>query len=143
MTAASEVIGIEDVFEARIAVSGSAASAARKIVLLHGGVLDHRLDQEVGRDDAVGRLDAAEHLVRVRPALLGQLRQAAAHPLEASLDGARGGIVKRDAPSGGGDHLRDPRSHLARADDEDVLEASRAEARGPSQAPLDSAARNE
>jgi hypothetical protein len=30
--------------------------------------------------------------------------------------------VKGDATAGGGDDLGDPRAHLARADDEDVLE---------------------
>ena len=35
-------------------------------------------------------------------------------------------VVERDAAAGGGDDLRDAGAHLARSDDEDVLEPHRA-----------------
>ena len=80
VTAASEVIGIEEVFEASTAPSGSSLVGAPEEVLLHGGVLDHRLDQQVGGDEVVDGADALEHLVGVGAALLRQLLEALAHP---------------------------------------------------------------
>ena len=79
---------------------------AAEDVLLDGRVLDHRLDHQVGRDELVHRLDAREHLVRVGPALLGQLRQALAHrrrararPRRAPRRGARRGGPRRRRPA--------------------------------------------
>jgi hypothetical protein len=91
-------------------------------VLLHGGVLDDRLDQQVGGDEVVDRRHPGQCLVRVGAALLGELRQALAHGVEPAVDRAWGGVVERDAAAGGGDHLRDSRAHLARPDHEDVAE---------------------
>ena len=71
-------------------------------------------------------VDAAEHLVRVGAALLGELLEALPHRLEAALGRARRGVVERDAAAGGGDDLRDAAAHLAGSDDEDVLEPHRA-----------------
>ena len=45
---------------------------------------------------------------------------------EPALDGARRGVVQRDPAARGGDDLRDPAAHLARAHDENVLERHRA-----------------
>ena len=83
---------------------------------------------QVGGDELVDRLDPGEHVVGVGPALLRELAEAAAHRLQPALDGARRRVVERDAPARAGDDLRDPAAHLARADDEDVLEVHGAEA---------------
>ena len=48
VAAASDVIGIDDVFEARIASGGSDVVGAPEDLLLHLGVLDDRLDHEIG-----------------------------------------------------------------------------------------------
>ena len=125
VAAASEVIGIDDVFEARIAASGQHLVGAAEDLLLHGRVLDHRLDQQVGGDDLLDRRDAAEHLLRVAAALLGELLQALAHRREPALGRAGRGVVERDAAAGGRDDLRDAAAHLARADDKNVLELHR------------------
>ena len=53
VTAASEVIGIEDVFDARIASGGKRLVGAAEDVLLDRGVLDDRLDHQVGGDELV------------------------------------------------------------------------------------------
>ena len=84
MTAASDVIGIDDVFEARIAPSGSAAEH----VLLHLGVLDHGLDHQVSLDEVVRRRYARQHLVGRRAALLGKPLEALPHRRHAAFDRA-------------------------------------------------------
>ncbi len=76
VAAARLVIGMDDVFEARIAAGGNSSSARRKMPLLASGVLDDGLDQEVGGNEVVDRLDAREHLRRVNVAFLGELREA-------------------------------------------------------------------
>ena len=53
VTAASVAIGIDDVFEARIASGRERRVRAPEDVLLGGGVLDDRLDHQVGRDELV------------------------------------------------------------------------------------------
>ena len=126
VTAASDVIGIDDVFEARIAASGSMLVRAAEDLLLHRRVLDDGLDHQVGGDELVDGGDPAEHLVGIGAALLGELLEALAHRREAALGRARRGVVERDAAAGGGDDLRDAAAHLAGADDEDVLESHRA-----------------
>ena len=67
-------------------------------------------------------VDAPEHLVGIRPALLRELLEALAHRREAAVDRAGIGVVQRDMASGYRDDLRDAAAHLARAHDEDVLE---------------------
>ena len=116
------MIGIEEVFEARTAPSGRISSARRKTSVLHVRVLDHGLDQQVGRHEVVGRLHAPEHLVGVGAALLRELLEARAHGREPALGRPGSGVVERDAPPRGRDDLRDPAAHLAGPDDEDVLE---------------------
>ena len=64
VTAASDVIGMDDVFEARIASGGKTSSARRKISSFTAGVLDDRLDEQVGRDQPVGPGDALEDVGR-------------------------------------------------------------------------------
>ena len=54
VAAASVVIGIDDVLEARIACAGSTSSAARNSVELRVDVLHDRLDHQVGRRERRG-----------------------------------------------------------------------------------------
>ena len=114
------MIGIEDVFEARIASGRSSSSARRKTSSLTAASSTTASIIRSAATRSLGGLHAGEHLVGIGAALLGQSVQALAHPLEARLDRARDGVVQRDAPSGGGDDLRDAAAHLAGADDEDV-----------------------
>ena len=100
VTAASDVIGIDDVFEARIAPSGRIPSARRKSVLLHRRVLDDGLDHQVGGDELVDRGDPREHLVRVGAALLGEPLEALAHRRQAALRRTGQRVVERDATAG-------------------------------------------
>ena len=116
------MIGIDDVFEARIAASRQYLVRAPEDRFLDGRVLDHGLDQQVGWDDLIDRRDAAEHFVRVGAALLGEPLQALAHRSEAALRRAGCGVVERDATAGGRDDLRDAAAHLARPDDKNVRE---------------------
>ena len=122
VAAASDVIGIEDVFDARIAVGREHRVGAAEDVLLDLEVLDHGLDHEVGGRDLVDGGDAREHLVGIGAALLRELLEALAHRREAALGRAGVRVVERDAAAGGRDDLRDAAAHLARADDENVLE---------------------
>ena len=122
VTAASDVIGIEDVFDARIASRGQRLVGSPEDRLLHADVLDDRFDEEVGGDDVVDGRHAGEDVLRRRPALLGELREALLHRRRAPVGRAGQLVVQRDAPARRRDHLRDPAAHLARADDEDVLE---------------------
>ena len=96
---------------------------AAEDVLLHRCVLDHGLDHQVGRDQIVFRDDACEDLLRIRPALLGELAEALSNGLEGAAYGAGRGVVQRHPPPGSGHDLRDPAPHLAGADHEDVLKA--------------------
>ena len=97
VAAARVAIGMEEVFEARIASRGQDEVGLAEDRFLHGGVLDNRLDHQVRLDDAVHRLDAREHLVRIGAALLCELLEAAAHRLQAAFDRTRGRVVERDA----------------------------------------------
>ena len=102
---------------------GEQLVGAAEDVLLHARVLDDGFDQEVGRHEVCDRRHAPEHLVGLRPALLGELREALGHHCERAIGRPWDGVVERHAAAGGGDDLRDPATHLARPDDEDVLEA--------------------
>ena len=62
--------------------------------------------------------------------LLRQARQALLDGRQAALDRAGIRVVERDAPARGRDHLGDPTTHLAGADDENVLELHGCEAIG-------------
>ena len=83
VAAASDAIGIELVFEARIAPGGKRLVGAAEEVLLDSGVLDDRLDHQVGRDELVDRRHARERLVGVGAALLGQPAEARVHRSDA------------------------------------------------------------
>ena len=122
MTAASDVIGIDEVFEARIAAVGKDPVRATEEILLHGRVLDDRLDHQVGGHQLVDGGDSPEHLVRVGAALLGEPLEALAHRRQTAIRRAGKSVVKRDATAGGGHDLRDAAAHLPRADDKNVLE---------------------
>ena len=65
VAAASSVIGIDDVLEARTACAGQRLVGRAKELLLRVGVLDDRLDQQIGLGELVDRADAPEHLVRL------------------------------------------------------------------------------
>ena len=54
--------------------------------------------------------------------MVDELAEAAAHRLQAVLDRPGRGIAERDAPAGARHDLGDPAPHLARTDDDDVLE---------------------
>ena len=125
MTAASDVIGIELVFDARIAVRRQHLVGTAEERLLRLGVLGDRLDQQISGDELVGGRDARERLGRIGTALRGKLRQARPHRREPAVDGARVRVVERDAPARDGDDLGDPGAHLPCADDEYVLELHR------------------
>ena len=93
-------------------------------------VLDDRLDHQVGgqRASSTGSI-AAEHLVGVGAALLGELRRGCGASSRGRARRRPARVVERDAPARRGDDLRDAGAHLPGADDENVLEASwRAEA---------------
>ena len=124
VTAASDEIGMDDVFDARIAPAGSSSIGLAEDLALHLGVLDDRLDQEIRGDQVLHRAHPRKHLVRVRPTFLRELRQALPHRLEAVLDGPGQRVVERDPPAGRGDDLRDSAAHLPRPDHEHVLEPS-------------------
>ena len=97
VAAARVVIGMEEVFDARMALGGSDLVGDLEDRFLHRDVFDDGLDHELRLDDAVHGLDTREHLVRVGAALLGELLEAAPHRLQAALDRSRGGVVERDA----------------------------------------------
>ena len=123
VAAASDVIGIEDVFDARIACGGSVASARRKSLAFAASSSTTASIIRAAVDEVVDGRDAREHLVGgsrrpSRPAARGSCRIVAS----AALDRAGIRVVQRHAPAGRGDDLRDAAAHLPRADDEDVLE---------------------
>jgi hypothetical protein len=107
-------------------LAGESLVCAPEHVFLHRGVLDHRLDHQLRRDDVVRRLDPLQHLAGIRSALLGQLSEASLHRRECLVDGARRCVVEQDAAAGRGDDLSDAAAHLTRADDENMLEAHEA-----------------
>ena len=122
VTAASEPIGIDEVFEARTASTGSVVVRPPEDVLLDGEVLDDGLDHQVGWDEVVDGLDATEHLVGIGSPLLRELGGASSDRLERR---ARSPPARRRAtrpPARGRRDLRDAAAHLAGADDEDMLE---------------------
>ena len=122
VTAASDVIGIDDVFDARIASGRHTASARRKIVLLHDRVLDDRLDHQIRGDDLFGVGHTAEHVVRVPLSLLGEPREALLASRPAPARPPRSLVVQGDAPPGRRHDLGNAAAHLPGADHEDVLE---------------------
>ena len=85
VTAASEVIGIDDVFEARIASGGSTLVRAPEDRLLHRGVLDDRLDEEVRRDDLVDEETRPSTSAGSAPPFSASLRKALLHRLDRPL----------------------------------------------------------
>ena len=91
---------MEEVLDARIAPGGRILSASRKIVLLHGRVLDDGLDHQSAVDDPVDRLDTREHLGRIRASLLRELRRGSSPCLQPARDRAGNGVMERDAASG-------------------------------------------
>ena len=120
------MIGIDDVFDARIACGGSTSSARRKIASFTALILDDRLDQEIGRHEVADRLDALEHAGRLGAALRRELRERTLDRGESALDCTRRRVVQRDPAAGRRDDLSDPAAHLARANDENMLERHRA-----------------
>ncbi len=122
VAAASDVIGIEEVFEARMPAAGKSSSARRNTSSFTAAFSTTASTiRSAGTSSADGR-DSGEHLVGRRPALLGEPGKALPHGLEAALGRAGRSVMKRDTPAGGGDDLRDPGAHLAGSHDEDVRE---------------------
>ena len=128
VAAASDVIGIDEVFDARIASGGKTASAARKIASFTFASSTTASIIRSAATSSVRRRDPREHLVRIGAALVREPRQALAHRLEAALDRPGRRVVKRDPAAGRRDDLCDPTAHLAGADDENVLEVHAREA---------------
>ena len=128
VAAASDEIGIDDVFEASTASAGNSTSALRNTSSLTTGSSTTASIIRSAATSSIDGSDAAEHLVGIGPALLGQSRQALAHRAEPALDRARRGVVERHTAAGARDDLSDPAAHLACADDEDVLERHAREA---------------
>ena len=119
VTAASEVIGIELVFDARIAPSGRTPSARRKSSsFAAASSLIASIIRSAGTR-SVDRLDARR---ASRPDVARRACQALPHRREPSLDRARERVVQGDAAPRRGDDLRDAAPHLARADDENMLD---------------------
>ena len=123
VAAASDAIGIEDVFEARIASGGSSLVRAPEEILLDVRVLDHGLDHQVGRDEIGDDLDPLEDPDRIRAALLSELLEASPHGLERVLGRTRERVVEGDSAARCGQDLGDAAAHLPGADDENVGEA--------------------
>ncbi len=123
MAAARVAIGIELVFEARIAAAGSTVVGAAEHVLLGGGVLDDRLDHQVGRCELLDNRDPGEDRAWIGAALRREPVEAVLDRAERPVGRARKRIVQRDPPARRRDDLGDPATHLPRPDDEDVREA--------------------
>ena len=76
VAAASEVIGIEEVFEARTALGRAAPSARRKSSSFTAASSTTASSSRSAATRSSTAVDAREHLVRVGAALLGQLLEA-------------------------------------------------------------------
>ena len=123
VTAASDAIGIDDVFDARIASAGNTWSACRKISsFTPASSTTASIIRSAGTSSSTGETRPSTSS-GVGAALLGELLEALPHRLEPALDRARRRVVQRHLPPRRRDDLRDPAAHLAGADDEDVLEA--------------------
>ena len=128
VAAARVAIGMEEVLDARMALGGRISSASRKIAsFTPASSTTASIISSASTIPSTGST-RREHLVRIGPALLGKLLQAAPHRLQAPLDRARGRVVQRDAATRRREHLRDAAAHLPRPHDEHVLEAQ--ESRG-------------
>ena len=95
---------------------------AAEDVFLDRSILHDGLHHQIGWDGLAHRFHAPEDLVGVGAPFLGEPVEALAHRGETAVDRPGSGVVQRDAPPGGRDDLRDAASHLAGADDEDMLE---------------------
>ena len=122
------MIEIDEVFEAKIVSGGRDPVELLQQGDLRVFVFDHRLDHEANPGHVPGlggRLDAAHHAV----ALLGLEAPALDHPPQVARDRIDPALAKlrRDIVHHDGDFrlrgdLRDPRSHLPRPDDADLLQ---------------------
>ena len=125
VAAASDVIGIDDVFDARIASGGSTRVGARGRCPA-SRPRPRRPPRSSGRRRRARRpaLTRASTSSGSRAALLRELRRGSCASPRAPRSTAPGrGVVQRHAPPGRRDDLRDAAAHLPRADDENVLEA--------------------
>ena len=95
---------------------------AAEDLLLDRRVLDDRLDHQIRGNQVADDRDPSDDVLRLRPASLSELAEAAAHRVERTVGRPRLRVVKRHAPPGCRDHLGDPPSHLPRSDNENVLE---------------------
>ena len=117
------MIGIDDVFEARIASGGSTASARRKMSsLTSASSTTASIIRSAGTRSSTA-LDARQHLVgRTAPPFSSSFAEALPHRLERASVAPGLRVVQRHAAAGGRDDLRDAAAHLPRADDENVFE---------------------
>jgi hypothetical protein len=106
-------------------VPGQDRARAAEEILLHGRVLDDSLDHQVGRHELVDGRDPPSTSSGSAPPFSASRSRLLAHRPQPTLV-APGTRRERDATAGGGHDLRDAAAHLARADDEDVLEVHRA-----------------
>ncbi len=123
MAAASVPIGIELVFDARIACGRQHVVGPAEHVRLDRRVLDNRLDHQVGRPDLLHNGDPGDDRARIGAALRGEPVETRGDRAERLLGRARERVVERDPTAGGGNDLGDPAAHLPRSDDENVRKA--------------------
>lgn len=94
-------------------------------LVLDRGVLNDGLDQQIGLDDLFYGAHALQDIVGRGAALLRELAEALAHRLERAIGRTGLGVEQRDLAARGGYDLRDPATHLTRADHENVANLHR------------------
>ena len=129
VAAASDVIGIEDVFDASTAPAGRRRRPRGRSRFSRPR--PRRLPLSAGRRARARRPEPRGQASRRRRAsLLGELRETLPHRAECPLDRSRELVVERDATAGCSDHLGDAAAHLARPRPPARARIARAESRG-------------
>ena len=123
VTAASEEIGIDEVFEASTASSRSSRVGAAKDSSFTSASSTTASISSSAATTSSTTVTRAQHVVGRGAALLRELREALAHRLEARSAAPGCASCSETSATRGRDDLGDAAAHLARADDEDVLEA--------------------
>ena len=125
VAAASVVIGIDDVLEARIACAGSTSSAARNSSSFAStSSTIASIIRSAGASAEVS-LTRPSTSAADAPPFASSFSRLFCIAGEAALDRARERVVEQHLPPGGGDDLGDAGTHLTGTDDEDALEAHR------------------
>ena len=130
VAAASAVIGMDDVLEARIASGGERRVGRPEELLLRPDVLDDRLDHQVGGGELGALGDAGQHVPVGGPPLASSFSRLARMPARPRSTAPWKGVVEEHLTARGGDDLSDAGAHLTGADDEDALEPHRRERSG-------------